>query len=442
MDEQQSAPAHKMIMLVDDNQTNLKVGKLALGSKYNVFTIPSAAKMFKLLQKAMPDLILLDIEMEDMNGFEAIRLLKKDPATANIPVIFLSAKTDSASELEGLSSGAIDYIQKPFSPPLLLKRIEMHILMEDQKRQINKQNREMRHMLDVSEKQQAKINAQNVHIANMNKNLQGIVEQKTQNVINLQNAILKTVADLVECRDDVTGGHIERTQRTLDIMLHGVDLFKDDPRFEPYLVKLSRMDKALLVQSAQLHDVGKISIRDSVLLKPGKLTDEEFNEMKKHTTYGVSILEKIESTAGASTSTAFLFHAKVFAGTHHEKWNGAGYPYGLAGDAIPLQGRIMAISDVYDALVSVRPYKKAFSHEDACQIIREGSGTQFDPLLVEVFEQVKDDFRDFLKENTTVAETSHTETKPEIVADEAVFVKILADGGEYNGEASSEAALI
>lgn len=371
------ADSRKMIILVDDNQTNLKTGQLTLQNKYNTFAVPSAAKMFKLIQKALPDLILLDIEMPEMNGLEALQKLKEDARTKNIPVIFLSAKSDARSELAGLELGAIDFIGKPFSPPLLLKRLEVHLQMEEQKRIISEHN----------------------------ENLKKIVAVKTRDVVNLQNAILKTVADLVECRDDVTGGHIERTQYSLAILVRGCI------EHDTYISQLRKWDLNLLVQSAQLHDVGKIQIRDSVLLKPGRLTDEEFGEMKLHTVFGIKIIDKIVESAVTADSTgssengengevvsakgggAFLRHAKVFAGTHHERWDGKGYPYGLAEDKIPLQGRLMAISDVYDALVSKRPYKRAFTHEEAANIILEERGKQFDPLLVDIFEKVADRFR-------------------------------------------------
>jgi putative two-component system response regulator len=187
----------------------------------------------------------------------------------------------------------------------------------------------------------------------------------------------------VESRDDITGGHVERTQRGLAVMVEGLQ------DFGLYLDQMQDWDTELLLQSSQLHDVGKISISDAILNKPGKLTPEEFEEMKKHTAFGVKIIEKIE--AGTSEND-FLKHAKIFAGTHHEKWDGSGYPAGLSGEDIPLQGRLMAIADVYDALVSERPYKKAFTKEEAVRIILESKGTHFDPVLADVFEQVADRF--------------------------------------------------
>jgi putative two-component system response regulator len=192
------------------------------------------------------------------------------------------------------------------------------------------------------------------------------------------------MAELVECRDDITGGHIERTQRGIKIML------KELAENGIYSEETKGWDVRLLLQSCQLHDVGKIAIDDNILRKPGKLNDEEFTEMKRHTVFGEQIIRKIETMAKESD---FLKYAKIFAASHHEKWDGTGYHRGLKGNDIPLLGRIMAIADVYDALTSVRPYKKAFTHEEAVQIITEGSGSQFDPVLVEVFTRAAEQFR-------------------------------------------------
>jgi putative two-component system response regulator len=346
----------ELIMLVDDNPANLRIGKNVLSEKYRVATAPSAEKMFNLLENNIPEIILLDIDMPEMNGYEAIKILKSKPETKDIPVIFLTARTESGDEIEGLSLGAIDYIGKPFQPPLLLKRIEVHLLVESQRKSLK----------------------------NFNDNLQLMVEEKTQSILDLQNALLKTMAELVECRDDITGGHIERTQRGVKILLEEIE------RSGVYYESTRDWSLNLLLQSCQLHDVGKISISDSVLKKPGKLTDEEFEDMKKHTSFGKQIVEKVETLAKESD---FLKYAKIFAATHHEKWDGTGYPEGLKGHEIPLLGRIMAVADVYDALISVRPYKKAFTHEEAVDIIRKGKEIQFDPVLVEVFLRTESQFR-------------------------------------------------
>ena len=345
----------KLIILVDDNLANLRIGMNVLEEKYRVATAPSAKKLFDLLDNNYPAMILLDIDMPEMNGYEAIKVIKSRPDTRNIPVIFLTSKAESDDELTGLSLGAVDYITKPFQPALLLKRIELHLLVEIQRKTLKAQTSELQYFND---------------------NLQKMVEEKTQDVLDLQNALLKTIAELVECRDDITGGHIERTQRGVKIILEELE------QSNIYADERMGWDLGLLLQSCQLHDVGKISIDDSILKKPGKLSDEEFEQMKKHVIFGEEIIEKVEVLAKESE---FLKYAKVFAAYHHEKWDGTGYSRRLKEQQIPLLGRIMAVVDVYDALVSERPYKKAFSHMEAVRIITEGSGKQFDPSLVEAF---------------------------------------------------------
>ncbi|MDR0863278.1 MAG: response regulator [Oscillospiraceae bacterium] len=345
----------RKIMLVDDNMANLTIGKNMLKDAYQVFPIPSAARMFELLESITPDLILLDIEMPDENGFEAMQKLRLDPRFADTPVIFLTARQDEASELEGLSLGAGDYISKPFSAPLLLKRIENHLT-------ITKQRLELKDYSD---------------------HLEEMVRQKTSLITNLQNALLATVADMVESRDDVTGGHVSRTQRYFKLMIDELILE------ELFLDTVNSWDIDYLLQSIQLHDVGKIAISDSILNKPGSLSDEEREIMKTHTTIGLSAISRIEQN---TVEHAFLRYAKTIAGTHHERWDGTGYPNGLAGENIPLEGRIMAIVDVYDALISERSYKRAFSTEEAVGIIAGGRGTHFDPVLVDVFLQIADKF--------------------------------------------------
>jgi putative two-component system response regulator len=353
----------KTVFLVDDDATNLTVGKSALIEHYKVFTLNSGELLIKMLEKTIPDLILLDVEMPGMNGYETIKAIKGKKETEHVPVIFLTAKSDGKSELEGLSAGAIDYITKPFSPPLLLKRIEVHLLVEYQKQELKAQKEEL---------------------INFNNNLQSMVEAKTKTVMELQNAVLKTMAELVEYRDDITGGHIGRTQNYLKILINSMQecgLYKEE---------VSSWNINLVLQSAQLHDVGKIAIKDVILLKPGKLTDEEFTQIKEHTVFGEKVIDRIKES---TSEEAFLEYAKTFAVSHHEKWDGTGYPKELKGYDIPLLGRIMAIVDVYDALVHERPYKKAFSHEKAIEIIADGKGTHFDPLLIDLFLSISDKFK-------------------------------------------------
>ena len=343
------------IILVDDNKANLTMGKEKLKDHYEVYPVLSAARLFEIMDHVTPALILLDVMMPEMDGYEAIKVLKADPRWCDIPVIFLTSRNDEKSELEGLSLGAIDYVFKPFSGPLLHQRIKNQLLIVSQRKELQ----------------------------DFNDNLQRMVEDKTAQVVSLQNAILSTIAEMVEFRDNLTGGHVTRTQKYLKVL---VDRMLDD---RIYHDEVARWNLDFLIQSAQLHDVGKIAISDAILNKPGKLDDSEFEIMKRHVTIGVMAIEKI---ASKTPEHAYLHHASVFAGTHHEKWDGTGYPKRLKGPAIPLEGRLMAVADVYDALISKRPYKAPMPVEVAEKIILEGRGTHFDEALVDVFVEVKDKF--------------------------------------------------
>ena len=332
----------KTIFVVDDNDINLTIAKETLKEHYRVMTLPSAARMFALLEKITPDLILLDIEMPEMDGFEALHRLKNNALWMDIPVIFLTGMTDVTVEVRGFQLGVVDFITKPFSPPVLQNRIKHH--------------------LDID----------------------ALIRERTEQLVRLQSGIVFTLADVVESRDANTGGHIERTtvyiERLIKAMLEQT----------VYADEIRSWNLESVISSARLHDVGKIAIPDTILNKPGKLTAEEFAIMKTHTTEGERIIDQIVSRTGNET---FLHNAKLFAGYHHERWDGKGYPYGLAETNIPLQGRIMAVIDVYDALISERPYKKPFTHEEAVKIIMDNSGTQFDPSIAGVFYEARDQFR-------------------------------------------------
>ncbi|MDR1708481.1 MAG: response regulator, partial [Candidatus Accumulibacter sp.] len=349
------------VAVVDDNLANLTICRGILKGYYEVYALPSAAAMFALLEKTVPDLILLDVEMPEMNGYEAIKKLKANLRFCEIPVIFLTSKTDEGSELEGLSLGAIDYVVKPVSAPLLLKRIENHLVIRNQSRLL----------------------------AEYNDHLIEMVDEKAGRLSALQDSIMEMVAELVEFRDSRTGGHIWRTQQYLQCLIEkmlAIDLYRRE---------IGEWDLKRLVPSAKLHDVGKIAISDTILNKPGKLTPEEFEIMKTHARRGMEIIDRIEK----DTNEDFFDHAKLFAGYHHEKWDGSGYPHGLCGEAIPLQGRLMAIADVYDALISARSYKEAMPLDVAMGIMLNGRGSHFDPALIDVFASVSGQFEDIAREN-------------------------------------------
>ena len=338
----------KFIFVVDDNATNLTMAEEALAEQYRVIALPSAAKMFSALEKFKPDLILLDVQMPGMNGFEAMEKLKENDLYADVPVIFLTGLSDNISEAHGIELGAMDFIMKPFSKPVLLNRIRNHLHLDEIIRDRTDRLRERTTQL----------------------------VERTEQLERLKNGIVFTWADLVESRDANTGGHINRTASYLKVLI--------DAMMERNVCtnQMQGWDIESVIASANLHDIGKILIPDSILNKPGPLTEEEFRTMKTHATEGERIIEQaIERTGEAE----FLQNARIFAAYHHERWDGKGYPYGLNGTYIPLQGRIMAIIDVYDALVSNRAYKKAIPHDEAFNTIMEDSGKHFDPSITEVF---------------------------------------------------------
>jgi putative two-component system response regulator len=339
----------KIIFVVDDSAVNLAKAKQALEGSYRVLTLLSAEKMFALIDKITPDLILLDIEMPEMDGFAALQKLKEAEKTRFIPVIFLTAFDDEAREAHGLELGAVDFVAKPFSTPVLFNRILHHL-----------------HTGEL-------VNQQTM-----------LLKQKTQQLEQLNTGVISIIAELVENRDKLTGGHIDRSTRYLRMLIDGMLERK------VYADELKHWDKEAAIASARLHDVGKIAISDVILNKPGKLTKEEYEQIKTHAAAGERIIDRmLKQTSGG----IFLNHAKLFAGYHHEFWDGSGYPYKLRGTDIPLQGRVMAVADVYDALVSERVYKPALWHEKAVQIIMSEKGKHFDPKIADVFFDIQDQFK-------------------------------------------------
>jgi len=347
----------KTIFVVDDNRTNLIVSEEALSEHYEVITMLSGALVFELLNDVVPDLILLDILMPEMDGFAVLKKLKGDDRYADIPVIFLTSKNDIDTEVLGFEMGVVDFIIKPFSKPVLLNRIKNILHMESviRKRTIN-------------------------------------LQERTEQLLRLQNSMAYVLANMVENRDKLTGEHIERTTCYIKILLESMN------ECNVYVNEIKDWNIDVISSTARLHDLGKIGIADSIINKPGKLTGEEYEHVKTHTHIGERIIDQIANQAG---DDVFLLNARVFAGTHHEKWDGTGYPRGLKEMSIPLQGRIMAIVDVYDALVSDRPYRKAMTHEEAVEIIRVNSGTHFDPYIVDAFLLCKDKFQKAVGKETS-----------------------------------------
>jgi len=334
--------------MADHESSSLTIARDALDDKYNVLTVPSGKTLFLLLDSVIPNLILLGIAMPDMDGYEIIETLKKSEKTAHIPVILLSSGRTPVHERKGLGMGATDFLTKPFSGELLAKRVEMHLLIESQKKEI----------------------------------------QSYSDSLELQNSVLETVTELAENRGDPAGRHIEKTQDYLRFMIRC--LMEDGV----YYKDLSALDIDLLVRSSQLHDIGKIFIKDEILLKQGELTPEEYESVKKHVDNGMQIIGKIGE---CTRENLFLQYARIIISSHHEKWDGTGYPLGLQGQQIPFPGRLMAIIDVYDTLTSDRPYKRALLHEKSVKIIKEKMGTHFDPRLGQIFIKNKAGFKDILE---------------------------------------------
>jgi len=332
----------KTIFTVDDSDITLAIVKKALDKYYRILTMPSAARMFELIEKVFPDLILLDIVMNDIDGVEAFKILKSSEKYGKIPVIFLTGRDDTEIEAKCFELGAVDFITKPFSAPVLLNRIKTYLNIED------------------------------------------VIQERTAKLYRMQSGIVSALANIVENRDKTMEGHIERTTAFIRIL---IDAMKERGI---YTDEMRGWDTERIILSSRLHDMGKIVVSDVVLNKPDKLTGEEFAIMKSHADEGMRIINKIVEQTGEAD---FLQDAKLFAGYHHEHWDGSGYPHGLAGTDIPLQGRIMAIIDVFDALISKRSYKDAMTVEDAVKIISANAGRQFDPKIVEVFLEVKDQFK-------------------------------------------------
>lgn len=338
-----------LVLVVDDTEANIDVLVEALGDDHEISVAMDGASALEAVAEARPDLILLDVMMPEMDGYTVCERLKAAPETAGIPIIFLTALTDERDERKGLQLGAVDYITKPFNPDLVKARVRNHLELK-------------RHRDD----------------------LERLVAERTRQLTLTQEVTIEAMAALAEYRDPETGGHIRRTQRYVETLARHL---KQHPKFKNFL---SDEVCHLLYQSAPLHDIGKIGVPDAILLKPDKLSPEEFEVMKQHTVYGRDALKASAERLGANS---FLHLAIEIAATHQEKWDGSGYPEGLAGETIPISGRLMAIADVYDALISRRVYKPSMPHKQAVAIIREGRGQHFDPEMVDAFLEIEDVFR-------------------------------------------------
>ncbi|HJV51796.1 MAG TPA: two-component system response regulator [Noviherbaspirillum sp.] len=357
-------PAQKpVILIVDDTPDNITLLSALLKDQYRLKIATNGMKALQIAAAApRPDLILLDIMMPELDGYETCRRLKADRATADIPVIFLTAKIRPEDEEMGLSLGAADYIAKPISPAIVRSRVATQIKLKQVRECLQDQNR----------------------------HLEYLVTERTQELVRMQEATILAMALLAETRDNETGNHIRRTQHYVAALARQLAAH---PRF---CDELSAENIDLLFKSAPLHDIGKVGVPDRILLKPGKLDADEFEIMKLHTVYGRDAIISLEKYLGASNE--FLRFAREITYSHQEKWDGTGYPQGLKGDAIPVSARLMAVADVYDALISRRIYKPPFSHEKAVGIMKEGRGAHFDPDVLDAFLEMQEAFRDIAKQ--------------------------------------------
>ncbi len=348
----------KTILIVDDTPDNITLLTGLLKDEYRTKIATGGETALRITGASDPiDLILLDVMMPGIDGHEVCRRLKADEATREIPVIFLTAMSQVEDERKGFDLGAVDYITKPISPPILLARVRTHLRLKEANDFLKDQNEILEHK----------------------------VQERTRQIAAVQDVTMAAMGSLAETRDNETGNHIRRTQHYVKVLALAL---RDHPRFASFL---SEERVELLFKSAPLHDIGKVGVPDRILLKPGPLTDEEFEEMKRHTTYGRDAIAAAEGLLDAPES--FLEIAREIAYSHQEKWDGSGYPEGLAGEAIPVSARLMAVADVYDALISKRVYKPAMTHEAAVSLIEQGAGSHFDPDIVEAFSVAAEEFR-------------------------------------------------
>ncbi len=349
------------ILVVDDTPENIHLLTGILGDQYTVLAATNGERALKIAtMDPSPDLVLLDIMMPGMDGYEVCTRLKAAQKTENIPVLFVTALTSNENEAKGLELGALDYITKPVNPALVMARVKNHLKLKQ-----------------------------------YSDRLEVMVREKTKELMLTQDVTIEALASMAEFRDPETGGHVKRTMQYIRLL---AEKLQDKPNFKE-LLNAKVIEH--LCKSAPLHDIGKMAAPDRVLMKPGRLNPEEFTEMKKHAVAGWMALNNFTSKLGPNS---FLRVAQVMAYTHHEKWDGSGYPQGLKGTAIPLARRLMAVGDVYDALITRRVYKAPMTHPLAVGIIKEGRGTDFDPEIVDAFLEIQDQFRQVALEMADSAE--------------------------------------
>jgi putative two-component system response regulator len=360
-----------LILLIDDDPAVLGILKNSLQSHFRLRIATLGRKGLELAQlDPLPGLILLDVQLPDMRGYEVCAALKGNPLTAAIPVMFLTNHSDAANVIQGLNLGAVDYISKPIEIPILLARVKTHLRLREATTLLRDQNQHLEFL-----------------VADRTLELEARTHELEAQSIELQlsqDMTFVALGSIAETRDNETGNHVHRTRAYVKTLVNRIR------RLPQYQNDWPDAKWAMIWKSAPLHDIGKVGIPDSILLHPGKLSAEEFSIMKRHPTIALDALLTAEKKMGATQS--YLWAAKEIAYSHHERWDGQGYPEGLSGEAIPLSGRIMAIADVYDALISERCYKPAWPHQEAVALIQDGRGKHFDPVIVDCFMEDPDEF--------------------------------------------------
>lgn len=350
----------QIILVVDDDRTNLMYAQKILGNEYRVAAANSGVAAFRYLENHKPDLILLDLNMPEMDGIEAIEKMKQSEQYRSIPVIFLTADRSAETETRCFQAGAVDFVGKPFAPEVLKSRVHKTLELES-----------YRNRLENMVEEQAEI-----------------ITSRTRRIEEIQEAVIVGMANLIESRDGSTGRHVKNTQTYVQM------LAKEAKRQGLYPEILTDEFIQMLRKAAPLHDVGKIKIADAILQKPGKLTPDERIEMQKHTIYSRDIIRNIICDVEEPEYVKMIENIAMY---HHEFWDGSGYPTGMSGEEIPLAARIMALADVFDALSEERCYKPAIRPiQRVMDIIEEGKGTQFDPVLAEVFLSMRDGLEEYL----------------------------------------------
>lgn len=336
------------IVIVDDEPVNLEIAENALNNTYKLTKLISGEQLLRFLNRVKPDLILLDVFMPGMNGYETLTAIMKNPETKNIPVIFLTSQIDTDSERLGFRLGAKDFIKKPFDNEIMLARVQSQLELHVYRTQ-----------------------------------LEDVIAQKTEQVTNLLHVLTVSWAEMIESRDGTTGTHVLHTTAYYELLLRTM---AKSPAYEEDLPEEIIRD---LIRASTLHDIGKIGISDTILKKAGPLDKEEFKKMQMHSQIGADMIGKIITK---SEFDSFMNYAHDLAWLHHERWDGTGYPNKLKGNIIPLHVRALSIVDVYDALTSVRPYKTAFSHEKAMEIMIGDNGKFFDPDIFNIFLEHNEEF--------------------------------------------------